>query len=129
MDVEATGKPRVVRRVDAPGSNAWFAALAGVGAFWIVQSVLIAIAVVLVSSGVIGHESGPLRFEPILLPAAFAGSFAAWRLGGWRGIVGVVAFASVPFLSALTYPVGSAINCSHGNTDASRGATDFDFVL
>ncbi len=107
----------------------WFAALAAIGAFWLVQGVLVGIAFVLLVVGVFHHESGPLRFEPTLLPAAFAGAFVAVRLGGWRSFLLVLAFAAVPFLRALTYPVGAAIDCSHGNVDACRGATDLDFVL
>ena len=129
MQVEGTRDSRAVRRVDVLGSDAWFAALAGIGAFWLVQGILVGIAVALVSLGVFHHESGPLRCEPTLFPAALAGAFAAWRLGGWRGLLGVIAFASVPFLRFLSYPVGAAIDCSHGNTDACRAATDFDFVL
>jgi PGF-CTERM motif protein len=119
----------VVRRVDAPDTNAWFAALAAIGAFWSVQSVLVGIAYVLLVVGVFHRESGPPRFEPTLLPAAFAGAFVAVRLGGWRGLLGLLAFASIPFIRALTYPIGAAIDCSHGNIDACRGATDLDFVL
>jgi hypothetical protein len=129
MQLEGMDDSPAVRRVDAPGIDAWFAALAGVGAFWLVQGVLVGVAVLLVSIGVFHHESGPLRFEPTLLPAALAGAFAAWRLGGWRGLFGVVAFASVPFLRFLSYPLGAAIDCSHGATDACRAATDLDFVL
>src|SRR5689334_12120078 len=107
MQVEETRDSRAVRRVDARGTDTLFGALAGIGAFWLVQGVLVGIAVVLVSIGVLHHESGPLRFEPTLLPAAVAGAFAAWRLGGWRALFGVIAFASVPFLRFFSYPVGA----------------------
>ena len=129
MQTEAIGYSRVARPVDAPRTNAWFAALAAIGAFWFVQSVLVAIALMLLVVGVFHRESGPLRLEPTLLPAAFEGAFVAVRLGGWHGFLGLLAFASIPFIRALTYPIGAAIDCSHGDIDACRGATDLDFVL
>lgn len=129
MPLQATANPRVARQIDAQRSNPWFAALAATGAFWFVQSVLTGIAYPLLVLGVFHRESGPPRFEPILLPAAFAGAFVAARLGRWRGFLGLLALASIPFIRALTYPVGAAIDCSHGDTDACRFATDFNFVL
>ena len=128
MQAEAMADSRV-RHVDAPRTNAWFGALAAIGAFWLVQSLLVGIALVLLWIGVFHRESGPPRFEPTLLPAALAGAFVALRLGGGRGFLPLLAFASIPFIHALTYPIESAIECSHGNVDACRGATDFDFVL
>jgi hypothetical protein len=129
MRAEAITHLQVTRRVDSPSSNAWFAVLAGIGAFWLAQGVLVGAASVLLWMAVFHRESGPPRFEPTLLPTAFAGAFVAVRLGGWRGFLGVLAFASIPFTRALMYPIGSAIECSHGNIDACRGATDLDFVL
>jgi len=35
--------------------------------------------------------------------AALAGAFVAVRPGGWRGLLGLLAFASVPLIRALTY--------------------------
>jgi len=101
----------------------------GIGAFWLVEGVLVGIALVLLWMGVFHRESGPPRLEPALLPAALAGAFVAVRLGGWRGLLGPMAFAAVSFFRFLSYPIGAAIDCSHGDTDACRAATDFDFVL
>ncbi len=120
---------RRARGVDPFSTNVWFAAFAAVGAFWLVQGLLVGIALVLLWLGVFHRDYGPPRFEPTLLPAAFVGAFVAVRLGGWRGLLGLLAFALVPLIRALTYPISAAIDCSHGNTDVCRFATDLDFVL
>jgi stage V sporulation protein SpoVS len=73
--------------------------------------------------------AGPPRLEPALLPAAFAGAFVGVRLGGWRGLLCLVAFASVGVVRYLTYPIGAALDCARGVTEVCRGATDFDFVV
>ncbi|MDQ2951644.1 MAG: hypothetical protein M3R54_05220 [Chloroflexota bacterium] len=127
MRAQVVGNWRVAR--DPSSTNVWFAALAAVGAFWLVEGVLVGIALVLLWLRVFHREYGPPRFEPTLLPAAFVGAFVAVRLGGWRGLLGLLAFASVPLIHALTYPISAALDCSHGNTDVCRFATDLDFVL
>jgi hypothetical protein len=116
-------------RSDASRSNAWFSALAGIGAFWLVGGLLGGLGVVLLWVGVFHRESGPPRLEPTLLPAALIASFVAVRLGGWRAYLVLLAFASLGFIRAVSYPIGAAIDCSHGDTDACRGATDLDFVI
>ena len=67
--------------------------LAGLGAFAVTSALLYAVAFVLWFERILRFPSGPPRFEPLLLPAYLVGAFVAYRVGGRRGIVTLLAFA------------------------------------
>jgi len=105
-----------------------FAALAGLGAFSLAYGVVLGIGFVLWTSRLLVFpNSGPPRFEPLLAVGAFAGAYVGWRLGRWRGLLGVIAYGLFSFLLTLEYPIQMAMACVGGNPGACR--LDLDFVI
>jgi len=79
------------------------ASLAGIGALSLVNAVLSAIAFELWFDQVLVFPAGPPRFEPIGLVSYAAGSFVATRLGGWRGLGGILLFVAIGFGHSLPF--------------------------
>jgi hypothetical protein len=77
------------------------ATLAGIGAAALLGSLLTALGFELWFDRALDFPPGPVRFEPLGLPSYMVGSMVAMRLGGWRGVAGLTAFAALSFLYPL----------------------------
>lgn len=92
----------------------FFAVLAGTGAFYVFYGVAEGTLFELWTSGRLVFR-GPPRFEPALAVGTAAGGFVAWRLAGWRGFLGLVAFAALGVLGPLRYFIPAA-RCLAGDS-------------
>ena len=102
--------------------------LAGIGAFFLAYGVASGIGFDLWTSGRLVFRSGPPRLEPTLSVGAFAGMFVGFRLGGWRGGLGSVAFALIGLIGGLGYFV-PYVQCAAGDANVCRYLLDLDFVI
>jgi hypothetical protein len=95
------------------GRHLFFVVLAAIGAFYVAYGVAEGIAFDLWTGGQLVF-SGPPRLEPTLAAGSAAGAFVAWRLAGWRGLLGLVAFAALGLLGPLRYFI-PAVRCVAGD--------------
>lgn len=102
---------------------------AGLGAYGITSAVLSAGALVLWFEGVLRAPSGPPRLEPLLLPSYLVGAFVAYRVGGRRGVITLLALAiwSVAYTLYRAWPEG-AIQAARFGRPFPQGL-DLDFVI
>ena len=117
--------PLAVAASRPPGSGADL--FAGLGAYGITSAMLNAAAFVLWFEGV--HTSGPPRFEPLLLPSYLVGAFVAYRVGGQRGVIALLALAvwSLAYTLYRAWPEG-AIQAARFDRPFPAGV-DLDFVI
>jgi hypothetical protein len=85
-------------------------------------------ALVLWFEGVLRFPSGPPRFEPLLLPSYLLGAFVAYRVGGRRGVIALLALAVWSLVLSLyrAWPEG-AIQAARFDRPFPAGV-DLDFV-
>jgi hypothetical protein len=125
------GSPeRSPSRVGSSGSSAAAARVfAGLGAYGITSAILNAAAFVLLFGGVLRVASGPPRFEPLLLPSYLVGAFVAYRVGGRRGVVALLALAvwSLAYTLYRAWPEG-AIEAARFDRPFPA-SVDLDFVI
>ena len=105
-----------------------FAALAGIGAFFVAYGVASGIGLDLWTSGRLVFPFGPPRLEPTLAVGALAGAFVGFRLGGWRGALGPVLFALASVIGGLRFFIPH-FQCAFGDAVQCRGLLDLDFVI
>lgn len=110
-----------------PGSGA--ATFAGLGAYGITSALLNAAAFILLFEGVLRVSSGPPRFEPLLLPSYLVGAFVAYRVGGRRGLIALLALAvwSLAYTLYRAWPEG-AIQAARFDRPFPA-SVDLDFVI
>jgi hypothetical protein len=105
-----------------------FAALAGIGAYFVAYGVASGIGFDLWTSGRLVFPVGPPRLEPTLAVGALAGAFVGFRLGGWRGALGPVLFALASVIGGLRFFI-PLFECAFGDAVQCRGLLDLDFVI
>jgi hypothetical protein len=110
-----------------PGSGADM--FAGLGAYGITSAMLTAGAFVLWFEGVLRFPSGPPRFEPLLLPSYLVGAFVAYRVGGRRGVIALLALAvwSLAYTLYRAWPEGAIEAARFDRPFPDR--VDLDFVI
>lgn len=92
----------------------FFVVLAAIGAFYVAHGIAEGIGFELWTSRRLVFI-GPPRFEPTLAFGGAAGAFVVWRLAGWRGFLGLVAFAALSVLGPLRYFIPAA-RCVAGDS-------------
>jgi hypothetical protein len=110
-----------------PGSGA--DVFAGLGAYGITSALLNAAAFILLFEGVLRVSSGPPRFEPLLLPSYLVGAFVAYRVGGRRGLIALLALAvwSLAYTLYRAWP-DAAIQAARFDRPFPA-SVDLDFVI
>lgn len=106
----------------------FLAILAAIGAFYVAHGVGQAIGFELWTSGRLVF-SGPPRFEPTVAVGTAVGGFVAWRLAGWRGLLGLVAFAALRLLGWLFFFAAGARCLAGGSQQCAYWASFFEFEI